>query len=163
MAAGATSWAAIGMARRVSPRFIRSRSLVVALLLVTATAATSAPCPRTALIGNVTVVRAVDTIVVGTMPIRLNGLSPPEGDEPGSLEATRAMIELVKGRTLRCELNGERTGNRCLGVCYLEGRNIAAEMVRRGVARDCSRFSCGRYHDAELKAAPAGATIGRAY
>ena len=32
------------------------------------------------------------------------------------------MIELVKGRTLRCELNGERAGDRCLGVCYLEGR-----------------------------------------
>ena len=127
----------------MSPRFIRSRSLVVALLLVTATAATAAaPCPRGALIGNVTDVRA---------------------GFPLSLEATRAMIELVKGRTLRCELNGERTGDRCLGVCYLEGRNIAAEMVRRGVARDCSRFSCGRYHDAELKAAPAGATIGRAY
>ena len=137
--------------------------LLAVLLLLVATAATAAPCPRGALIGNVTVVRAGDTIVVGTMPIRPNGLSAPEGDEPGSLEAARAMIELVKGRTLRCELNGERAGDRCLGVCYLEGRNIAAEMVRRGVGRDCSRFSCGRYQDAGLKAAPAGATIGRAY
>jgi hypothetical protein len=42
-------------------------------------------------------------------------------------------------------LNGERTHDRCVGVCYLEGVDISAEMVRRGVARDCPRFSGGRY------------------
>jgi hypothetical protein len=52
---------------------------------------------------------------------RLNGLAAPEWDEPGGDAATRAMVELVGGRTLRCELNGERTGDRCVGVCYLEG------------------------------------------
>jgi micrococcal nuclease len=45
------------------------------------------------------------------------------------------MIDLVGGRTLRCELDGERTHDRCVGVCYLEGVGISAEMVRRGVAR----------------------------
>ena len=54
------------------------------------------------------------------------------------------MIELVEGRTLRCELNGERTHDRCVGVCYLEGVEISAEMVRQGVARDCPRFNGGR-------------------
>ena len=97
------------------------------------------------------------------MPIRLNGLAAPEWDEPGGQAATRAMVELVDGRNLRCELDGERTGDRCVGVCYLEGVDIAAEMVAAGLARDCPRYSGGRYRDAELKAAAAGATIGQTY
>jgi hypothetical protein len=39
--------------------------------------------------------------------------------------------------------------------------DISAEMVRRGVARDCPRFSGGRYHAIEAQAASDGATIGR--
>ena len=54
-------------------------------------------CPRGTLTGQVTFVRDGDTIVVGTMPIRLNGLAAPEGDEPGGDVATQAMVELVAG------------------------------------------------------------------
>ena len=100
-----------------------------------------------------------DTIVVGTKPIRLNGLAAPEGDEPGGDVATRAMVKLVDGHSLRCELNGERTHDRCVGICYLDGVDISAEMVRQGVARDCTRFSSGRYRVIEAQAAAAGATI----
>jgi endonuclease YncB( thermonuclease family) len=60
------------------------------LLVVTATAALAAPCPRGAFTGKVTMVRDGDTIVVGTMPIRLNGLAAPEWDKPGGEAATRA-------------------------------------------------------------------------
>jgi micrococcal nuclease len=138
-------------------------SLLVLALLVTATAAAAAPCPRGTLTGEVTFVRDGDTIVVGSMPIRLNGLAAPDGDEPGGEAATRAMVKLVDGQRLRCELNGERTHDRCVGVCYLEGVDISAEMVLRGVARDCPRFSGGRYHVIEAQAAADGATIGRTY
>jgi endonuclease YncB( thermonuclease family) len=64
---------------------------------------------------------------------------------------------------LKKSLDGKRTHDRCVGVCYLDGVDIAAEMVRQGIARDCPRFSNGRYRDAELKAASAGATIGQTY
>jgi endonuclease YncB( thermonuclease family) len=104
-----------------------------------------------------------DTIVVGSMPIRLNGLAAPEGDEPGGAAATQAMLELVQGRTLRCELDGERTHDRCVGICYLDGADISEVMVHRGLARDCPRFSQGRYAEAEFQAAAAGATIGEDY
>jgi micrococcal nuclease len=140
--------------------------LVAALALVLSPASQIAgaePCPRGMLTGHVTFVRDGDTIVVGSMPIRLNGLAAPEWDEPGGDAAMDAMIELVAGRMLRCELNGERTHDRCLGVRYLDGKDISAEMVRRGVARDCPRFSGGRYHVIEAQAAADGATIGRTY
>jgi hypothetical protein len=32
------------------------------------------------------------------------------------------MIELVDGRTLRCDLSGEQTHDRCVGICYLEDK-----------------------------------------
>jgi hypothetical protein len=57
---------------------------------------------------------------------------------------------------LRCELDGERTHDRCAGVCYLNGTDIAQVMVRQGLARDCPRFSGGRYAAAEPQAAAGG-------
>jgi endonuclease YncB( thermonuclease family) len=125
--------------------------------------ADAAECPRGTLTGQVTYVRDGDTMEVGSMPIRLNGLAAPDGDEPSGAAATKAMTELVRGRTLRCELDGERTHDRCVGVCYLEGENISEVMIQRGVARDCPRFSQGRYAQAEREAAADGATIGRTY
>ena len=133
------------------------------LLLVTASAAIASPCPRGTLTGQVTFVRDGDTIVVGTMPIRLNGLAAPKGDEPGGDAATQAMVELVLARTLDCELDGKQTHDRCVGICYLDGADISAEMVRQGVARDCPRFSAGRYRGVETQAAAAGATIKASY
>jgi micrococcal nuclease len=119
--------------------------------------------PRGTLTGQVTFVREGDTIVVGSMPIRLNGLAAPEWDEPGGAAARKAMLELVEGRTLGCELNGVRTHDRCGGVCYLDGVDISATMISAGVARDWPRFSGGRYQQAEAQAAATGATIGRMY
>jgi endonuclease YncB( thermonuclease family) len=134
-----------------------------ALVLIAAPAVAAAPCPRGTLTGQVTVVRDGDTIVVGDMPIRLNGLAAPEDDEPGGDAATQAMVELVLARTLRCELDGERTHDRCVGICYLDDKDISAEMVRQGVARDCPRFSGGRYRVIEAGATKGGATIARTY
>jgi micrococcal nuclease len=137
--------------------------LGLAAAVLTAPPADAAKCPRGNLTGQVTYVRDGDTIVLGSMPIRLNGLAAPEGDEAGGAAATQTMIELVQGRTLRCELDGERTHDRCVGVCYLEGEDVSEIMVHRGVARDCPRFSQGRYAEAERHAAVGGATIGRIY
>lgn len=97
------------------------------------------------------------------MPIRLNGLAAPERDEPGGVEATHAMRRMIDGRELRCELNGERTYDRCVGVCYLADTDIAATMVRMGLARDCPRYSGGRYAEDERRAVADGDTIRRVY
>ncbi|HEX5796544.1 MAG TPA: hypothetical protein VFY19_11940 [Geminicoccaceae bacterium] len=73
------------------------------------------------------------------------------------------MLELVLNRKVRCELDGERTHDRCAGVCFLEGQDIAAILVQQGLARDCPRFSGGRYAEAERQAAADGATISGVY
>jgi micrococcal nuclease len=63
--------------------------------------ASGAQCARGSLVATVTHVRDGDTIEVGGLPIRLQGLAAPEGDEPGGDEATQAMQALVHGRELR--------------------------------------------------------------
>jgi endonuclease YncB( thermonuclease family) len=37
---------------------------------------------------------------------------------------------MVLGLELRCDLDGQRTYDRCVGICYLEGRDISEVMVR---------------------------------
>lgn len=104
-----------------------------------------ASCLPGPLVNEVTYVRDGDTIEVAGVPIRLGGLAAQERDEPGGRSATAAMRKLVDGRDVRCELNGERRYDRCVGICYLDGNDIATELVRQGVARDYPRYSRGRY------------------
>jgi len=113
--------------------------------------------------GEVTHVRDGDTIELGRMAIRLQGLAAPEGDEAGGAEAGEAMRALVLGRPLRCQLDGTQTHDRCVALCDLDGKDVAEVMVRQGLARDCPRFSGGRYAKAERRAAADGAAIGQTY
>ncbi|MFV2002606.1 MAG: nuclease, partial [Paracoccaceae bacterium] len=47
-------------------------------------------------------------------------------------------------------LNGERSHDRLVGTCCLpDGRDIAAELVRQGLALDWARFSGGKYRHLE--------------
>ena len=106
---------------------------LLACLLVLPWSAASAPqCPRGTLTGKVTYVRDGDTIELGEMTIRLQGLAAPEWNEPGGAESRKAMMALVHGRTVRCQLDGARTYDRCAGICYLEGADISELIVHRG-------------------------------
>ncbi len=146
--------------------FWRGVSAILGLILLTAPAAAAGRCEPGPHVGAVTHVRAGDTIEVAGLPIRLQGLAAPELNEPGGEEAARAMWLLLHSQDVRCELTGERNHrnhDRCIGVCFLDGADVAAELVRAGVARDCPRFSGGRYADEELEAARDGADIAEAY
>lgn len=103
--------------------------------------------------GRVTVVRDVDTIVVAGTPLRLNGLDGPETSTRIGREARAFMTRLVRGETVTCQLNGERTYDRWVGICFLDGQDIAAIAVANGFALDCRRYSGGRYRDLETPAA----------
>jgi len=93
-----------------------------------------------------------DTIRVAGQKVRLQGLAAPELNEPGGQASKNAMIEIVKGQQVSCELDGTATHDRVVGICYVAGRDVAEELVRRGLARDCPRFSRGRYRELETAA-----------
>lgn len=107
------------------------------------------PAQAQSLTGTVTHVRDGDTIVVGKLAVRLNGVHAPERQDTGGSEATEFMRSLTFGKSLRCELNGERTYDRLVGICYLQGIDIGETIVKAGLALDCPRYSGGRYRGIE--------------
>ena len=125
--------------------FITSLSLIVTPAIVLA--------EPTLLSGTVTHVRDGDTIEVGKIPIRLNGVSAPELKEPLGHQSKRFMKRLVEGRSVRCELDGTKTYDRYVGVCFLNGKDIGISIIVSGLAIDCPRYSKGHYTKYETKAA----------
>lgn len=95
-----------------------------------------------------------DTLRVGGVTVRLQGLAAPEvahpglhvAEEPGGPEARDAMRALVAGHTVVCELTAERTHGRRVGRCAVDGRDLGEAMIAGGLARRCPRFDPdGRY------------------
>jgi endonuclease YncB( thermonuclease family) len=100
-----------------------------------------------------------DTIVVGGIHVRLQGIAAPEVPhhgklgEAGGAEARDYLEALAEGRIAVCDLTGERTHSREVGVCRVGGRDVAEQVIAAGLARDCPRYSKGRYAAAEPAAA----------
>jgi endonuclease YncB( thermonuclease family) len=94
-------------------------------------------------------VRDGDTIVVSGTPVRLNGIDAPEASNRYGRQAKTFMERLLKGRVVSCELNGERSYDRWIGVCYIDHDvgvlDIGMLLIANGHALDCARYSGGRY------------------
>ena len=112
-------------------------------------------------------VRDVDTIVVQRTPVRLNGVDGPELNTRAGQDAKRWMNNHLRGQTVACELNGDRTYDRMVGVCYIQDDtdhnrwiDIGASAIAAGHALDCARYSGGRYRS--LETAGARSRINRA-
>lgn len=102
-------------------------------------------------------VRDADTVVVAGTPVRLNGVDAPETSNRYGREAKTYMERLLRGKTVTCNLNGDRTYDRWVGICFINVDDqlvdIGAVVISRGHALDCRRYSGGRYRSLE----PAGA------
>lgn len=90
-----------------------------------------------------------DTLRVGAAHVRLQGVAAPERGQQGGPQATDYMKRLVNGKAVRCVLDGTRSHDRVVGVCYLNEQDVGAAVISAGLARDCPRFSKGRYASAE--------------
>lgn len=91
-----------------------------------------------------------DTIVIARTKIRLAGIDAPELDQPWGQKSKWAMVAICKGQIVTARLNGERSYDRLVGTCYLpDGRDIAAELVKQGLALDWPAFSKGKYRHLE--------------
>ena len=86
-----------------------------------------------------------DTIIINNYKIRLNGVSAPELNEEGGNEAKQAMQKILKNKTIKCSLSGRKSYERYIGVCWIGAVDIGALLVLQGFARDCFRYSGGRY------------------
>jgi endonuclease YncB( thermonuclease family) len=60
-----------------------------------------------------------------------------------------------------CVPDGTKTRNRVVAICYLAGQDIGQLIIEAVHARDCPRFSGGRYAGAEGRAKDAGRGLSR--
>ena len=90
-----------------------------------------------------------DTLYVGRIKVRLNGIDAPERGQARFRAATRALQGLVAGKVVLCRLNGDTSYDRYIGSCYVDGYDLAAAVISTGNALDCPRYSGGRYRKFE--------------
>ena len=103
------------------------------------------PSHETTLTGKCFVVDG-DTIRIGRVNVRLAGIDAPELDHPWGQKAKWELVQLCKGQIITAQIEPEKSHDRVVATCYLpDGRDLSAEMVRRGMAIDWPKFSGGKY------------------
>jgi endonuclease YncB( thermonuclease family) len=112
------------------------------------------------------VARDGDTIQLGEVTYRLDGIDAPEPDQiciddqadPWScgLDARDQLTKLIGGRPVRCDdLGLDNTfKKRHIGLCTVEGETVSLnqQLVQRGFAMDFEPSAKGRFLDDEAKA-----------
>ena len=94
-----------------------------------------------------------DTIHIGSHKIRFQGINAPELDEPYGKQAKWALHKMVKGKTISAYPNGEKSYDRIVAKCFLDdGRDLAAEMVKMGLALDLPNYPDADYKHLETPA-----------
>ena len=128
----------------------------VAVLLLFAIFSPMALCAQAELTGQITHVRDGDTIEVGDIAIRLNGLTCDERGTALGDRATAYLRSQVLGKTATCSLNGERTYDRLVGSCATEDLgDIGAHLILQTLCGRCERYEPeGEYKQAQRYAGP---------
>ena len=113
------------------------------------------------LTGQITHVRDGDTIEVGNIAIRLNGLTCDERGTALGDRATAYLRSQVLGKTATCSLNGERTYDRLVGRCATEDfGDIGAHLITHQLCGRCERYDSGsEYAQAQREAGPYAGTM----
>ncbi|HJZ44794.1 MAG TPA: thermonuclease family protein [Hyphomicrobiaceae bacterium] len=92
-----------------------------------------------------------DTIAINDTRVRLEGIDAPEagqtckrkwfGSWPCGAAATDALLAMLQGKSVSCEPRGLDKYGRTLAVCFIDGRDINAAMVRQGFAWAFVKYS----------------------
>ncbi len=92
-----------------------------------------------------------DTLDIAGQRLRIGGIDAPERAEtcidaqgrewPCGAWATEAKRDLLKHQRLTCVDLGERSYQRIVARCYLDGRDLAVSLIEAGIARPCLRFA----------------------
>ena len=135
-----------------SPLCISSRAIITRMIVSVLAVLVLLGGPVLAQTNTVSgVVRHVtdgDTLSLGGVDraIRVWGLDAPERDERGASAATSTLQRLIAGQSLTCRVRDIDRYGRIVGQCFLpDGRDIAAQMIAAGVAREYCYFSGGYY------------------
>jgi endonuclease YncB( thermonuclease family) len=106
------------------------------------------------------VVHDGDTIRIGDARIRIWGIDAPELTQICTQNGKVVECGVIAGNALRTIINGQAlicskkgmSYNRVVAICTVNGRDIAAEMTRLGMAFDYKKYSGGAYDNQEKSA-----------
>lgn len=91
-----------------------------------------------------------DTIVISGTKIRVAGIDAPELDHPWGKKSKFALMAMCKGKIVTAVVKEEVSYDRIVAKCYLpDGTDVAAELVKQGLALDWPKFSGGEYKNLE--------------
>nr|WP_170427156.1 thermonuclease family protein [Ruegeria arenilitoris] len=91
-----------------------------------------------------------DTIVISKTKIRIAGIDAPELEHPWGKKSKYAVVQMCKGKVVTAVLKEDLSYDRLVAECFLpDGTDIAAELVRQGLALDWPKFSGGKYKHLE--------------
>ena len=98
-----------------------------------------------------------DTIRIGDIRIRLNGIDAPEhgamcGDADVYQKSRDALTAVIGQAPVNCAVSGDDRYGRKIATCTQAGQDIAASQVEVGWARDWARYSHGAYAENERHA-----------
>jgi endonuclease YncB( thermonuclease family) len=92
-----------------------------------------------------------DTVMIGQTKIRLSGIDAPETDQlcldakvrkwACGIAARDELIKHSNGQLWDCDLTGSDRYGRSLGICFIEGEDVNAWMVRSGRALSFVTYS----------------------
>lgn len=92
-----------------------------------------------------------DTLDIAGHRVRLEGIDAPETSQTCTTaegttwacgrDAQKALARLIKDKTVLCDRSGEDRYGRTLGICFVEGENINAFLVKSGLARAFVKYS----------------------
>ncbi len=87
-----------------------------------------------------------DTIIISGTKIRIAGIDAPELEHPWGKKSKFALIAMSKGKVVTAIIKEEVSYDRVVAKCLLpDGTDVAAELVRKGLALDWPKFSGGAY------------------
>jgi micrococcal nuclease len=91
-----------------------------------------------------------DTIRIGITHYRLQGINAPELFEPYGQAARFELLDIIGTDIVSCQWDGTMNHKRYVAVCSTgHYPDIGAELIRRGLALDCTRYSGGKYRKLE--------------
>ena len=116
------------------------------------------------IVGKATVIDG-DTITIKNAKIRFSGIDAPEKNYYGQTQfckgpkgvwacgkkASSKLKKLINGQEVQCTDEGKDRYGRTLSICYANGVDLQAEMVRSGMAVDYLRYS-NRYENEMVEA-----------
>lgn len=90
-----------------------------------------------------------DTLQINGTRVRLWGVDAPETNTLYGRQAREWLAMTVYGRLVVCQPSGQLSHGRAVAQCFVNGQDLARQLVMYGLALDCERYSRGAYRRLE--------------